>query len=311
MTQNSGITAQYHSNVLGLVRSLLAFGTLSTLLFNSHEVLFSTGLENEIGITCNKLTTLSIFCILKEEIAISYTISISILIISILGFLPRYFGVLHWWITYSLSVSGLLIDGGDQLASILTLLLIPITLTDSRVHHWSLINNKDNIYKSTISNLAVLLIKIQIAVVYFHASTGKFFVNEWINGTAIYYWFSSSNFGAPYVILDIIDPFLRNPYFITFTTWLVIILELLLATSIFSINYKYKKLLLWIGLLFHFGIIVIHGLFSFFFTMAASLVLLLAYPKYNYIHELFPEKKKNFLPQFVIKLFQNNAKVSR
>jgi hypothetical protein len=58
-------------------------------------------------------------------------------------------------------------------------------------------------------------------------------------------------------------------------TWGVIFFEFLLFLALF-INKKYYKYLLAAGLIFHFAIIVIHGLSSFFLAMAAALIFYLA-----------------------------------
>jgi len=81
-------------------------------------------------------------------------------------------------------------------------------------------------------------------------------VEEWKNGTAVYYWFGDSVFGLNEVMLKLITPLLKSPIFITFFTWGVIALELMLALSIFGV--KNKKLsftsviryLFWINQLF-------------------------------------------------------------
>lgn len=267
----------YFTNVLGLSRSLLAFATLSTLVLNSNNNLFYAGLNDEISIKCNGVNNISIYCILNQDLLLAKVLSILVLILVISGWYPRVTGILHWWVTYSLSVSAFLVDGGDQIASILTLLLIPITLSDGRRNHWAS-TSKQTFYSSTVGYFSAILIKIQVAVIYFHSATGKFPVAEWIDGTALYYWFTSHNFGAPTWFLQLFGFALKSPVLITLTTWSVLVLELFLAVSLFLDNPKIRKKLFYIGVAFHFGILVIHGLFSFFFTMVAALIFLLLYP---------------------------------
>lgn len=276
----------YLTNVYGVARSLLAIGTLSTLLFNSNTVLFYYGLENSLYIQCNSITSISIFCILKENLILAKVISIIILSVVAVGILPRLTGILHWWITYSVSVSCYIIDGGDQIAAILAFFLIPVTLVDSRWNHWQYDNSQNNYYSSVVAYFSTLMIKIQVAVIYFHAAIGKLYVDEWLNGTALYYWLYSQSFGAPDWIITIVSPLLRSPVFITFLTWFVLALELMLAVSIFYKNIKVKRALFYLGILFHFSILIVHGLFSFFFSMATALIFLLIYPQIKNPNEL-------------------------
>lgn len=61
---------------------------------------------------------------------------------------------------------------------------------------------------------------------------------------------------------------------VTLLTWGILTLEVILFAGFFM-KIKHRKKLLIIGMLFHLGIVVVHGLFSFFFAMAAALILYL------------------------------------
>lgn len=63
-------------------------------------------------------------------------------------------------------------------------------------------------------------------------------------------------------------------------TWSVIILEILLSIALFM-KESYRKNLFFAGVLFHLSIILIHGLFSFFFSITALLVMYLIPIDYN------------------------------
>ena len=66
-------------------------------------------------------------------------------------------------------------------------------------------------------------------MIYFQSSTAKFFVKEWANGTAIYYWFYDPSFGAPDWLLPIIKPLLHYSLITVFITWSVLVFELALC----------------------------------------------------------------------------------
>jgi len=113
-----------------------------------------------------------------------------------------------------------------------------------------------------------------MCLVYFHAGVGKIGKEEWSNGTAVYYWFNDPTFGMPDFVRPLLEPILANPLGVITVTWGVIFLEILLFMAIIM-NDKPRYFLFYPGLAFHLLIIVIHGLFSFFFAMAGGLLLYL------------------------------------
>lgn len=260
------------TNKLGLVRSILALSLLLTLCLNSTETLFPKEYLNYIyGNTFwDKINFFLIF----EDIWIARLISIIILTIVIFGFYPKITGVFHWWISFSFFNSCLIVEGGDQILSILTFLLIPITVLDNRKNHWQK-SIKQSTLSLNIGNSILFIIKIQASVIYLQASLDKLYkVQEWRNGTAVYYWFNDSVFGAPDYVIGTLNYFLSFPLFITTISWGVVILELLLSFAIFMKSY-YKKIFFKLAFLFHLVIAYMHGLPTFFLAMLGLLILYL------------------------------------
>ena len=189
-----------YTNVIGLSRSLIALGTLLTLLFNSNDVLLQKINSNEfINPFLNPIAPLNQYNFFVmfgiENFFITKIIAIIILCFVISGFFIKITAILHWWVTISFFLFSSVIDGGDQIASIITLFLIPICLTDKRKNHWLKVDKQASPL-NIIGIFSVNLIRLQMAVVYLHASCGKFLVEEWYNGTALYYWFNHSFFGT-------------------------------------------------------------------------------------------------------------------
>ncbi|MFH6682314.1 hypothetical protein RI119_04800 [Bacillus amyloliquefaciens] len=83
--------------------------------------------------------TFSLFLLFPDfrYIEIVKAVCICILILVVIGWRPRLTGFFHWWISYSFQNSAVTLDGGDQVAAVFTLLLLPLTLTDPRKWHWS------------------------------------------------------------------------------------------------------------------------------------------------------------------------------
>jgi antimicrobial peptide system SdpB family protein len=169
----------------------------------------------------------------------------------------------------------LVTDGGDQINIILTFLLLPICLLDNRKNGWN--SNSDqkiisNCFFLYNASFAVVFIQIQMAVLYFNAGVTKMFSSDWLNGTAVYYWFNDPTFGAPAWLDYCIGFLFKNDYTVTFINWSVMILEVMLFVGLF-LKQKYKYLLFVVGFIFHFLIFIIHGLPSFGLSMTAGLIL--------------------------------------
>lgn len=278
-------------NTYGFARSIIAFGSLSNLIFNSTSVLFRPHLGLLEVPSCSELNGFSLYCIFSNNLEIARIIAIASLLVVISGWRPKVTGVLHWYITFSLTATATVLDGGDHIATILTFLMIPICLTDNRAWHWAKPkkNNHDYLATSIIAFSSVLVIRIQMALVYLHAASAKLSVVEWQDGTAVYYWFTHPTFGVSGWLQPVFIPLLQNGFIVTGFTWGTIVLEFLLFAGLLASDRLKKKLFI-AGVIFHLGILLIHGLFSFFFSMLGGLVLYLL-PLHNEL--VFPSRKFN------------------
>ncbi|HMO38476.1 MAG TPA: hypothetical protein PKC76_00600 [Saprospiraceae bacterium] len=272
-----------YTNIVGIGRSLLALGTLLTLLFNDISILVPMAdgeILNPLLSSPIRINSYNFYLLLGiEHIYIMKAVAVLILLLVISGFYPQITCFLHWWVSVSFLLFSSAIDGGDQITANLTLLLIPLCLTDPRRNHWLRVERKERIW-SLFGIFAIWGIRLQVAAIYFHAAVGKLPVEEWTNGTALYYWFYHSTFGMPPWLEYIMYPLLSNFFFVTVATFSVIILELILMLGL-TMNVRQRLRLLPVALSFHFAIILFHGIFSFFFAIAAGLILYL-YPVYKH-----------------------------
>lgn len=258
--------------LLGLGRSLLAFCTLLTLCFNNVQLLID---DSQIQNSNFLPIKLNIYSLLSDHIYIAQIISIIILVTVILGFYPKITCLLHWWVVFSFRHIATTINGGDDIASTLTLLLIPICIFDRRKNHWRLNNNHEpNELINVFCYISYLFIKIQIAYIYADACLSKLVIDEWMNGTAIWYLAHHSIFG--FIDFPFMRVILNNSIICLTLTYSVLVVEFLFMVSIFQKGVdKYKAILFLIGVLFHFVISIEIGIISFFFTMVAALLFLL------------------------------------
>ena len=262
----------FHNNIYGLSRSIIALALLITLAFNPTEILFSSHGSDE-ALFMHGLVRFSIFQLLSSDLVLAKSISLIILAAVVIGWRPRLTGILHWWIAFSFFASCPTIDGGDQIGAILSFFYIPITLTDNRKWHWTVPHRTCNFYLASINHLIYISIRIQASVIYFFAAAEKLAVPEWKNGTVIYYWLNHSSFGMNESFRVLVDPIIESPA-VAIITWSVLILEILLSMALIA-PHSIRKIFLPAGISFHFLIFIFHGLFTFFFYMTALLIVYL------------------------------------
>jgi antimicrobial peptide system SdpB family protein len=269
------------TNVYGVARSLLATGTAATLLFNDSTILFRPASGITQTINCANLSRAGVFCLLPAHLEVARWAAVLILLVVASGWRPRITGLLHWWVAYSLQTSALVLDGGDQVTAVLTLLLLPVTLTDSRRWHWTTPPparvDAPLTLKSTLSRLcalsALLVIRIQVSGIYLHAAVSKMSINEWIDGTVLYYWFTDPLVGLPGWLSPLLLPVATSPV-VAILTWSALLVELLLFMGLVMPKKAWSALLV-AGIAFHGGIALMMGLISFGLAMTAALILYL------------------------------------
>ena len=120
-----------------------------------------------------------------------------------------------------------------------------------------------------------------MSLLYLNAGASKFSVSEWIDGTAVYYWFNNNIFGAPDIIKSSIGFLFENKYTVTLINWGVLFLEIILFVALF-LEQKYKYLLFIFAFIFHFLIFLIHGLGTFWLSMTGCLILYLFNPTISF-----------------------------
>jgi antimicrobial peptide system SdpB family protein len=288
------------TNVAGVARSVLAMGTLLTLLTNSTHTLFpeSTQLEAQAG---SPLASISLFFLLQQHIEWARWLAIAGLLLVVSGWRPRYTGLIHWYIAFSFFASCTIIDGGDHLASVLSLLLVPICLADARKWHWlpSPSLSGDFRWSVALSWVFVLLIRCQVGMVYLHAGVAKLGVKEWVEGTAAYYWTTHHYHGVASWLKPLVWQIMSSAWGVSLVTWGTMLLELVLFSALMMPSTdRRRKWLLMIGLGFHFSIVLMHGLISFFCSMAAALILFMQPADKSFVWDFaWVTKRRKATPQ--------------
>jgi antimicrobial peptide system SdpB family protein len=277
------------TNVYGLSRTILAVATGATLAFTSSTALFRAGGGVPYGAGPAKI---GLFCLLATHLEFARWLGVMILALVASGWRPRITGVLHWWVSFSFQASAVMVDGGDQITAVLTLLLLPVALTDTRRWHWQEAATSEpsqgrEVPQRLVDLFAVLMVRLQVAGVYFHSSVAKLRVEDWANGTVLYYWFTNPMFGVPPWRLRLLMPLLTHGTTVVLMTWGALALELLLFTALVMPKRAWPYFLV-LGIAFHAAIALTLGLISFGLAMIAALILYLR-----------PVEKPFRLPRFV------------
>ncbi|MBE7135329.1 MULTISPECIES: sporulation-delaying protein SdpB family protein [Bacillus] len=265
------------TNVYGFCRSLIGFATLVTLLFNDISIFLRPVAGVEKYPFCTN--SFSLFCLVPNDYLYLNLLKwacILILVLVVIGWRPRFTGVLHYYILYSIQNAATSIDGGEQIGTVITLLLIPITLLDSRKWHWENIKGKEDVvsvYKNVTVYCVWMAIRFQMCFLYASAAITRLKNIEWKNGTALYYFFNDAMLGLPDGLKSILEPILTS-WLVVIPTWGTTIVELLLFAALFTPK-KHWKYYLYLGISLHAGIALFLGLFSFSLIMIGCLILYL------------------------------------
>lgn len=274
------LTRSPHTPIVGLARTLVALGTLLTLLCTPQDALFFRSEAFNAGAVCDtRMSFLSLHCLVGDRVDISVWLSVAILFAVCSGYAPALTAVPHWWVAWSLNVSSPLRDGGDQVAAALTFLLVPLLLVDRRLNHWQQDRGFGGrtVLAKSVAHATVVLVAIQTIFIYGHAAIGKFTVAEWSNGTAIWYWIQDPAFAPP----GFMDAALRLVHATTMGSialnYGALAIELGLAVAVLG-SRRSRRAALVAGISFHVMIAVVFGLWSFLFSMVALLMVAFVRP---------------------------------
>lgn len=193
-----------------------------------------------------------------------------------IGIYPRLTALAHWWVSFSVWNAVTITDGGDQITLVLSTLLLPLALTDSRMWHWSQTTSVRPtrfgvLLARVIGQSSLGLIRWQLFIVYLDACLSKLAIPEWRDGTAMYYWLNDNYMGLPGYMHGLFEPLLSSKW-VALITWSVLLLEFCLAISILM-KPRIRLYLFPLALAFHMGIALFMGITSFAVAMIAALLL--------------------------------------
>jgi antimicrobial peptide system SdpB family protein len=266
---------------LALARTALATSLLLTFAFTPSGSLFLRSAQYPDGVVCDAaLAHLTLFCAGggATPVTIGITVAVGLAVLS--GVVPALTAVPHWWVAWSLNLASPIRDGGDQVAAVVTLLLVPLLLCDRRRNHWQVDAHWQDRrwWLRAIVWAALVLVWVQASVLYANAAIAKFTVAEWANGTALWYWIQEPSFRPPGLFVWLVELVHTTLFGSVAVNYGVLLLELAAATLLVT-SASVRRVALPALLAFHLLIAVVFGLWSFFFSMAALLFLYLRVPR--------------------------------
>lgn len=261
------------SPIVGLVRSLLAFASFLTLLATPSTSLFQPLWGQGMQPACRGLNAFNWFCLFGTE-PWTKILACAVLVLVMSGYVPQVTALLHYWISFSIFNGIAVPDGGDQITVVLTLLLIPLCITDPRLNHWTPAKEVPNRakWRRGWTLAAVLGIKVQMSVLYLQSCIEKTGQTEWATGNNLYYT-ASGVFGFSDPVRSLLGPLLEDAFGVSLLTWSVLVLEFALAITLLTPP-QWRPYLFLLAALFHSGIAVFMGLWSFAIAMVAADLLL-------------------------------------
>lgn len=274
MTNNrTGISYWVQSPWMGIGRTVVALGQLSVFVFAEPLSLFVPVAGSSFEDSCSTwYGQFSYFCFLPS-VDVACWLSVLGLVIVASGFLPTITCVIHAYASVSFVAVLTLPDGGDLIASAISLLLVPLLITDTRLSVWKPSSGGGGGIRQGIQVGSQFGLRIQVAFIYFNSATAKFAVEPWANGSEMYYVVRQEMFGASGWLGELSRWATSFPLVTLGMSWGAIGIELCIVVLCFSKKKKAAIAAISLTLFLHVGIGLLIGINSFAMNMVGAVVL--------------------------------------
>ncbi|WP_344665005.1 HTTM domain-containing protein [Catenulispora yoronensis] len=163
-------------------------------------------------------------------------------------------------------------DGGAAIAVIVSGLLIPQCLGDTRLTHWACTDAPLAPAWRGSAYAAHLVLRIQVAIIYLDTAYSKARNPAWRHGQVLRIIMQDPQFGAPDPIRIAVSRLLNHDWLGSVLTWSVLIIEVGIGSSMFCVAI-YRRYATVIAVAFHLFIMILMGLFGFALIMMAVVAL--------------------------------------
>jgi antimicrobial peptide system SdpB family protein len=249
-------------------RGTLVLAQLTILVATPYDALMQTLVGSGVGPICDGVRNASTYCLgrsLPEGLVTSAMVLILLGVAA--GLAPTLMAMLHAWVAFSIAASISLPDGGDQAAAVCTLLLVAVSLADQR--RWLLSPPQPvACWRRQVALAGLMVMRVQVATIYFNAAIAKLFAPEWANGTAEYYILRDPFFGASGPLAPILQAASTLPAVTVGATWGAVIAEIVIGVLVLC-GARSRSIALVLCVALHGAIIITMGLWSFGLIMVA------------------------------------------
>lgn len=253
------------SRALSLVTFCVYLGLTLSLLFTSSNLLLGRAGEARTQ-ACDMTFGVNAYCVGDVELVRWVSIGLFTLVLA---------GVRLWvvllpaaYLAWSFSSYNLMLEGGDQIASNLSILLLPFLLTVGGGRPQARPSAQ---VRAVAVRVSVWLIRLQAVLVYGQAAVDKIRRPEWYDGTAMYYWARDASLQQGEPGWSLMQQLTQFQFFTNALTWGVILLEATLAAAILMPR-RTRGALFVVAIGFHAGIAVYYGLVTFGLAMTGLLI---------------------------------------
>lgn len=214
----------------------------------------------------------------------AYLVAFVVLGLVVSGFFPAILAFPFAYITFGVTVARTLVDGGDQVALVLSVVLVPYSICGWRRSVWSrkVPTLSSAPVRVAIAEVFSAVLRVQVSVIYLVACISKLSTDAWPDGSALWYWLRVPSFGAPNWLTGLLLPISATPVPSAIATWGALVLEFSLGVSMLMPKNVRLKVLLLVGLLMHLAILFAMGIASFSIAMFGALLFLLIPPTNNW-----------------------------
>ncbi|MFE5869209.1 sporulation-delaying protein SdpB family protein [Streptomyces roseifaciens] len=252
----------------GWGRTLIATAHLITLALTPTAALLHPLLNEAPYPHCQKALAVSAYCVGGDAVSQEWRRWIMVALLAVVagGYRPRWTVWIHAWLLYSIGVSIALPDGGEAIARIAGLLLIPMGMADDRRWHWQRPRTPIGPTARGTAFAAFWALRIQLVILYVQSGVSKFGVPDWLNGSAEYYILRDPIFGAAQPFEGPALWLSEHGLTLGLLTWGGIIIELVIAAFLLGPE-RWRKAAFALDVVLHASIIATIGLWSFSLIM--------------------------------------------
>lgn len=289
------------SKFIPIGRAIIALGQLIFLLLSSHEARFADAISQTHGAHCHGWSQGSVYCLVgAQNLIIADAVVILGLILVISGFYPRWTGLLHLYLTYAISTTHALSDGGKSALLVFVAALALVSLSDGRRQAYTTNLDAHCIAKplSRISQAAILFGRLYLCVLYAAAAISQLGVGLSAHGAATQQSATDTFLGGWFQIPGTPWSFAHD-WPLALAIWMPVALELLIAVNIIG-TANMRRAAFTFAVILHAGTALSSGLLGFSLIMIGCCLAVITPPnRYENISLLSTPADTTYLDDFV------------